>query len=361
LPADGVAIFVRVGNDGRNVTDLCGGSVDTSSTGTVGLNPYQTVMTVGRQVSAEDRATAEQIWRSMAWNSRLTFYGRGRSPRYVLDSWRDGSASDLLEALPSTKSVELSLIEVDRGSNAGTDLNVDVSGPNAVDGDTFGAVSQDTARVEYHRAGVATPLVARLIDLPPSLHAAFDAYVVERPPPGGPFEILAIGAGGEVLGSNLPPTVDTQRVGTVHAFGTTWTVKLSTSADGLATSTCVEPAATSTLGPCARGPGGGLNVQSSDGQVPSVFVTEAVGSNVGAIDLHADDGTVFHAVMVPIGHGSGAGSVAVVALQGGGRGRLVYHLTDGRTDQGRRPEAQVEWPDLGQLIGKGSFPPPGKA
>ena len=122
LPADGVAIFVRVGTDGTNVTDLCGGSVDTSSTGTVGLNPYQSVMTVGPAVSEKDRTSAEQIWRSMTWNSRLTFYGRGRSPRYVLDGWQHGSASSLVEALPSKKNVDLSWIEVDGSGDSGSDV-----------------------------------------------------------------------------------------------------------------------------------------------------------------------------------------------------------------------------------------------
>ena len=84
-----------------------------------------------------------------------------------------------------------------------------------------------------------------------------------------------------------------------------------------------------------------------------MFVTQSVG-DIDAIDLRADDGTVFHAVMLPVGRG---GMVAVFALEGEGRGRFVYYF-DGKTDQGRRPEAQVEWPDLGQVIGHGSFPPP---
>ena len=76
----------------------------------------------------------------------------------------------------------------------------------------------------------------------------------------------------------------------------------------------------------------------------------------------ADDGTVFHALMIPDHRpGSRAGSVAVVALEGGGQGRLVYHMSGGRTDQGRRPEAHITWPDLGQVIGNGSFPRPSKA
>jgi hypothetical protein len=362
LPADGVAIFVKVGDDGSDVADLCGGSIEVSAAGTVGPYAYRSVMRVGPDVTEESRAAAIEIWRSMAWND-LTFYTRANPPGYVLDGWEDGEETWLLEARPSERNVDLSTTGITSISMEGnTVANVGVPRPNAVEGETFGAVTEDAARVELHRAGIDTPFVARLIDLPPSLSFEFDAFVFEPEPRGGPFEVVAIGADGEVLGSNLPPLVDTERVGTVRAFGSTWTVKISTAADGFWASSCVEPAATGTLSPCERGPGGGMLVQSSDGPSASVFVTQAVGDIVGAIDVQADDGTVFHAVMLPVRHqGSDAGWAAVVALEGGGRGRFVYHLTDGSTDEGRRPEAHVEWQDLGQVIGEGSFPAPGNA
>jgi hypothetical protein len=344
-----------VGNDGGSAADLCGGSIARSSTGTAGSAAITSVMTVGPDATEADRATADQIWRSMTWNDPLGFYSRERSPRYVLDGWRDAGSASLLEALPSTKNVELSLVQVGPVfTDEDSISDVDVPRPNAIEGEGFGAVTQDAASVTLQRAGVETPRSARLIDLPPSLDAAFDAYVFEPQPTGGPFEVTAIGPDSSVLGSNLPPLAHTDRVGTVRAFGTTWTVKLSTDSDGFWAGTCVEPAATSTLAPCERGPGGGLLVQSIDAPSPAVFVTQAVGDTVTAIELHADDGRVFHAVMVP----TRGGSVAVIALEGAGSGRLVYHLSDGRTDQGRRPEAQVAWPDLGQIIGGGSFPPP---
>jgi hypothetical protein len=96
-------------------------------------------------------------------------------------------------------------------------------------------------------------------------------------------------------------------------------------------------------------------VQSFDEPTPAVFVTQGVGNGVEAIDVRSDDGGLYHAVMIPLGDGS---VVAVIALEGGARGRFVYHLTDGTIDEGRRPAARVEWPDLGQAIGDGSFPPP---
>ena len=287
LPADGIAIFVLIGNDGRTAADLCGGNVETSSTGSAGLAPYTSVMSVGSRVTDADRATADEIWRSMSWNDPLSFYTRERSPRYVLDGWTiaGGQGTGILEARPSNGNVELS-DEEEFGGGCGCDITVKgVPRPNALDGDVIGGVTQDAARVELRRAGVATPLVARLIDLPPSLNAEYDAYVFEPQPTGGPYEVVAIGSGGQVLGSNLPPLVHTERVGTVDAFGETWAVKLSTDADGYSPTSCVEPAATSTLQPCERGPGGGLLVQTSDGPHPAVFVTESVGNVVTAVDV----------------------------------------------------------------------------
>jgi hypothetical protein len=361
LPADGVAIIVTVGNDGRNVADLCGGSIETSSSGTVGPTPYHGVMTVGPAVTEGDRAAAEEIWNSMTWAVNLTFYTRGRSPRYVLDGWQDGTANSLLEALPSKRNVELSSIEVD-GSGVGesTVANVDVPRPNAVQGDTFGAVTEDAARVEMRLASGGEPLVARLIDLPDTLDFPFDAYVFEsQPKPTATREVVAMGTDGVVLGSNLPPLFGSMRVGTVHAFGTTWSVKASRDAEGFWTTACVEPAAIGSASePCVRGPGAGADVQTAGEPNLSVFVSQVVGSTVASVDVRSDDGTVFHAVMVPIrDRGSDAGTVAVVALEGGGRGKFIYQMTDGKIYE----SGTLEWQDLGQVIGAGSFLPPDRA
>jgi len=358
LPADGVAIFVTFGNDGSDGADLCGGNIAASSTGTVGTTTYHAVMTVGPEATDDDRATAQGILRSIEWTGSLAPNTRERGVRYVLDGWQDGSSTWLLEAQPSERNVELSLLEIsDMFIGESPLADVGVPRPNAIEGETFGAVTEHAARVELHRAGVGgDPLVARLIDLPPSLATGFDAYVFE-PQPKGQFEVLAIGADGKVLGSTLPPLVNTERVGTVRAFGRTWTVKRSTAADGAWGATCVEPAATSTPVPCDRGPGGGMLVQSFDEASPAVFVTQGVGDIVEAIDVRADDGTLYHAVMLPLRDGS----VTVVALEGGGRGRFVYYLNDGRIEEGQTPAARVEWPDLGQVIGDGSFPPPARA
>jgi hypothetical protein len=357
LPADGVAIFVTVGNDGRKVADLCGGSVEASATGAISGNLYRSVMTIGPDVTEKTRAAAEKIWRSLDWTSFYS-YNREQAPAYVLDGWSEEGLGWLLEARTSERGVEL--YEIAPFSHYGDGAHVVPRASSPIQGETVGVVTEDAAKVEYRRAGVGTPLVGKLIDLPPSLASGFDAYVFAPQPTEGPFEVVAIGMDGEVLGSTLPPLVNTERVGTVRAFGTAWTVKFSTSADGSWASTCVEPAATDratdSLDPCERGPGGGMLVQSSDGQNPSVFVTQFVGDDVGAIDVQGDDGTVFHAVMLP--HRGSGGKVAVVALEGEGEGRFVYYLTDGRIDQGRRPEAHVQWPDLGQVIGDGSFPSP---
>ncbi len=156
--------------------------------------------------------------------------------------------------------------------------------------------------------------------------------------------MVAYGTDGEVLFSSLPPLTDTERIGTVQAFGTTWDVKLSTAADGYWAAPCIEPAATSTLEPCERGWGDGSLVQAFEAPVPAVFVTNYQG--VDAVDVLTDDGRRYPAVMVATSDG---GSVAVVALEGAGEGRFIYRY-DGKVDESRR--GVVEWSDVGQVIGE---------
>ena len=349
LPDAGIAIYVVGAGSAR---EICGGNVDPSSVRTVGA--LDIVTTVGPRATDEDRTEANEIVRSIEWTG-LQFNARPGTPGYVLDGGKDGTSNWLLEVLETAQGVELQLIEFEP-DGVSRDMVEDpgVPDPNAIEGDVFGAVSEDAVRVEY-RAGRATPLVARLIDLPPSLGAGFDAYVFESQPRGEPLEVVAIDAEGTVLGSNLPPLVDSERVGTVRAFGGTWNVKLSNAADGFPPTSCVEPSASGSRAPCERVVGNGVSVQTFREPEPAVFVTKSVGDIVGAIDLVSDDGRVFHAVMLPV-RGSW---VAVIALEGSGRGRFVYHLTDGRVDEGRRPAARVEWSNVGQVIGEGSFLPPG--
>ena len=206
-------------------------------------------------------------------------------------------------------------------------------------------MTDDVARVELHHAGIDEPFVAERVELPPSLDAGFDAFVFEPQPEGGPFEVVAIGTDGEVLYSSLPPFTDTERVGTVHAFGTTWAVKLSTAADGYWGTTCVEPAATSTLDPCERGVGR----RHARPDVRSAGARGVRHTGPGCRRGRRRDRRrpEYPAVMFPTGGGS---SVAVVALEGAGEGRFVYQY-DGKVDEGRRPEARVEWTDVGQVIG----------
>ena len=353
LPADGVAIFVKFGNDGTTVADLCGGSIDASSTGMIGANLYRTVMTLGPAVTVEDRATAEKVWRSMTWTG-LTFYGRGRSPRYVLDGWRDGSTTALLEAYPSKQTVQLSEVEVwGLGDGASGIAIVDVPGPNPLEGERFGAVTQDAARVEFHYAYGGASIEARLIDLPPSLPFAFDAYWFgSGPNDTASGEVVAVGADGTILGSDLPPLVDTTPIATLRAFGSRWSVKDSRAADGYEDVACVEPAAATTPHPCKRPLGGGHYVQIFRVPIPAVFVSVVEGPRVG-VAIRMNDGTVIHPLRLEI-PGSGDRYVAVFALDGGGPGRLIYHVVGQRIYEG----PHLRWPDLGQVVGDGSFSPP---
>ncbi len=352
MPADGIAISVTLGPV-SDAAGRCAGAIADVRTGTIpgdlGI-PFTIVVVAGPDAPDRDRATAAEILDSIEPIGTFAYFRNGRGHAgYVLDAWSDGSSTSTLEARPSDGKVELSLLRIE-----GFDLigggSIEVSGSQPFEApsgeETFGAVTGDVARVELHRAGTDEPVVAERIELPPSLGEGFDAFVFQPQPEGGPFEVVAIGQQGEVLYSSLPPLADTERVGTVRAFGTTWAVKLSTAADGYWGTTCVEPAATSTLDPCERGFGGGMLVQTFDMPVPAVFVTQGVG-DIDAIDVVTDDGRSYPAVMVPV---QGGGFVAVVAFEGAGEGRFVYRY-DGQVDEGRRPEARVEWSDVGQVIG----------
>ncbi|HSL78011.1 MAG TPA: hypothetical protein VK867_13785 [Candidatus Limnocylindrales bacterium] len=355
LPADGIAISVTLG-PASDVAGRCAGAIEDVRTGDVRTAPasdleirYTAVVAAGPDASDRDRATAAEILDSIEPTDAFALYRTGRGhAAYVIEAWSDGSTTSTLEARPSNGRVELSLREIE-GWNISSGDSIEVSGSQPIETpagfETFGAVTDDVARVELHRAGIDEPFVAERIELPPSLDAGFDAFVFEPQPEGGPFEVVAFGTDGEVLFSSLPPLTDTERVGTVRAFGATWAVKLSTAADGYWGATCVEPAATSTLEPCERGWGDGSLVQTFETPVPAVFVTQYQG--VDAIDVVTDDGRRYPAVMIPTGEGA---SVAVVALEGAGTGRFVYQY-DGKIDEGRRPEARVEWSDVGQATG----------
>ena len=302
------------------------------------------MLVAGPDASDRDRAAAAEILDSVEPTGTFAYYRTGRGhAAYVLDAWSDKTTTSTLEARPSNGKVELSVREIEGWDISGGN-SIEVSGSQPFEASTgfesFGAVTDDVARVELHRPGIDEPFVAERIELPPSLDAGFDAFVFEPQPKGGPYEVVAIGTDGEVLYSSLPPLTDTERVGTVRAFGMTWAVKLSTAADGYWGTTCVEPAATSTLEPCERPWGGGSLVQTFETPTPAVFITTLAG--VDAADVVTDDGRRYPAVMVPT---PGDGGVFVAALEGAGEGRFVYQY-DGKTDEGSR----FDWPDMGQDI-----------
>ena len=289
-----------------------------------------------------------KILDSVAPAGEFAFYRTGKgSPGYVLEAWSDGTTTSTFEARPSNGNVELTVYQIEgQDITGGESLEVSESQPvEAPDGGvaSFGAVTDEVVRVELHQPGIDEPFVATRVELPPSLGVTFDAFVFVPQPEGGPYEVIGYGADDDVLYSSIPPLTDTERVGTVRAFGTTWAVKLSTAADGYWQASCVEPAATSTLEPCERAWGGGSLVQTFDTPVPAVFVTQHQG--VESIDVVTDDGRRYPALMIPTGRGA---SVAVVALEGAGPGRFVFRF-DGKVEQGRR--AGVEWSDVGQVIG----------
>ena len=357
MPASGIAVSVTLGT-ASDAAGRCAGAIVDVRTGTVRYPASRTRDPASRtrawwwRVRTRPNAIARSLPRSSIRSSRpapsrSTGTAGGTPPM----SWTDGRTRP---RRPRSRRVprmgRWSSPSARSRARTPEESSIEVSGSQPVEAPdwgaaTFGAVTDDVARVELHRAGIDQPFVAERIQLPPSLNAGFDAFVFEPQPEGGPYEVVGYGADGEVLYSSFPPLTDTERVGTVRAFGTTWAVKSSSAADGYWGTSCVEPAATSTLDPCPRGWGGGLLIQTFETPAPAVFVTQGVG--VVAVDVVTDDGLRYPAMMVP----SGGGSVAVIPLEGAGEGRFVYQMSDGRVDEGRRPEAHVEWPDVGQVIG----------
>ena len=355
LPADGVAIFVMVGNDGIDVGERCGGNVEDSIVGMVSAwgnqVPYHVVLATGPDVSEADRTAANTILASAVWLSDARPFTRVQTAQYVLDGWQDGSTWGLLEARPLGENVELSELEFDPNSAGGsTFTDFRVPDPNAVQGEYVGVVTEAADRVEFHFARGWTPIEARLIDLPPSVPFAYDAYWFgSEPKDSTSGEVVAYDADGQMLGSNLPPLVASAEVGTVRAFGTSWHVKYSTSADGTFSVACVEPASGSTQGPCKRPLGNGVNEQTFNEPVPAVFLSLPIGCDF-EMEIRMNDGTVIPALLLGI---PGA-CVAVWALEGEGSGNVIYHFDYGTE---LHEGARVRWSDLGQVVGDGSFNP----
>jgi Tol biopolymer transport system component len=347
FPADGVAILVMVGNGDENVAESCGGDIQRTLTGTIGWGgpvPYRVVLAIGPNTTEGDRANADEIWRSIAWVASLRPYTRGRTPRYVLDGWQEGAAWRLLEARPLRGGVELSEIDLDpNGAGSGGHVYSDVPSPIAIEGGDagwLGAVTEDAAKVEFYRERGGAPIQGQVLDLPPSLPFAFDAWWF-RSALGQTWggEAVAVGHDGKILGSTLPPLVQSMQVGTVRAFGARWQVKASRSADGYDDQACVEPSSAPTSHPCERPLGGGLSVQTFGEPAPASFLSVVVGNDIG-LEIRMHDGTTLLPVRFPAWNGA---AVAVFVLEGTGSGRLIYHYSDNGSER-HYDGPVVKWP-----------------
>ena len=349
LPADGVAIFAVVGNDGRQAGDRCGGSIADASVGTVRVLdrvPYQVVLAIGPAVTEKDQAVAHEIFRSIRWTGPVAPYARGHEPRYILDGSRDGSTWWLLEAHPSASNVQLSVIEFVRYGESGSDEGSDfqVPSPNTIEGNGwFGAVTEEASKVDFYRERGGPPIEGRVVDLPPSLPFAFDAWWFGSDlRQNWDGEAVAVGHDGTILGSTLPPLVQSMQVGTLRTSGARWRVKDSRSADGYDAHACVEPSSAPTSPPCARPLGGGLSVQTFSEPVPASFLSVDVSSDI-RLEIRMHDGTTLQPVRFPAWNGA---AVAVFVLEGTGSGRLIYHYSDNGAEHVYKGPA-VGWPAHG--------------
>jgi hypothetical protein len=194
LPSDGVAILVVVDNSGGGPEGLCGGTVDATTTGTIGQSSFRAVMRLGSDVSEEDRDTAEAIWDSIRTTSGFVINARVGDPSYVLDGWVDGPAVVNLVARPSAQGgVTVSRVEAEPGLFGGSSVDsADMAPGQVIEGDTFGLVTESAARVECRLLDDGRTFVARVIDLPASLGVALDAFAVVDPLPNSATTVTLV-------------------------------------------------------------------------------------------------------------------------------------------------------------------------
>ncbi len=308
--------------------------------------PYRFILAMGSNVSVRDRANAEASWRSLTWAASLSPYARGAPAQYVLDGYQDGGNWGLLEARPSRGGVLLTESDLS-SSGRGATAYVYSSLPAgraiyAKHEDRFGIVDQNAAKVDFYRERGGAPIVGRVLDLPPSLAFPFDAWWF-GPQLGQTWSggAVAFDATGEILGSTISPLVRSVPAGTLRAFGTTWRVKDSRSANGWHAQGCVEPPSVPTSQPCELPLGGGLLVQTFSEPVPASFLAVSAGGDIRT-EIRMPDGTVLQPIRFPSWRGS---AVDVFVLGGAGSGRLVYRYHNHGPREYEGPT--VRWPNQG--------------
>jgi hypothetical protein len=150
----------------------------------------------GADVSDEDRNTVLRAVASLeVAPEKRSLYGDG--PAYVVAGGEDRGAPWLLELSPSLANVRLWLVTLEGTTGLGSFTVPSIP----IEGDAFGAVTEEAARVEFRPTDGSSPIAARIVPLPPSMPFDFDLFYFEDPFAVFPAEgfTVAVAEDGTVL------------------------------------------------------------------------------------------------------------------------------------------------------------------
>jgi hypothetical protein len=151
-------------------------------------------------VSETDRHTIVEAFNGMQVSDTEISGPADETPGYVLaGGTRDAGPSWSIEVRPTAANVDMGYREPDGRSSGVADFTVpdvpiEIGGANGV---IFGAVTFDAERVELRPTDGSAPIPGSILQLPDSLGAPFDAFVLPNAVPG---EVVAVGPNGD-LGS----------------------------------------------------------------------------------------------------------------------------------------------------------------
>lgn len=187
-----------------------------------GGQPFIVWAGFGSEVTDADRQTIVDTYAGMQVSDAELSGPADETPGYVLAGGiRDAGPDWILEAHPTEVNVDLGYREPGGRASGVADFGVpdvpiELGGANGV---VFGAVTSDAERVELRPADGSEPVIGSILELPPSLQAPFDAFVMEIDASG---EVVAVGSNGDLgsvpVGGGGPgppgpgPTIEDRRV-----------------------------------------------------------------------------------------------------------------------------------------------------
>jgi hypothetical protein len=167
--------------------------------------PYIAWAGFGSEVTAADRQALLDAFDGMQVSDGEITPPAGDMPAYVLAGGPGGEGSWAIEAGPTETNIELTYREFPLRPLAGGPFNVSGVGDFIVPdvpieigrakGTVFGAVTFDAERVELRPVDGSAPVPGSILQLPESLGAPFDAFLIPSSTAG---EVVAIGPDGDL-------------------------------------------------------------------------------------------------------------------------------------------------------------------